>query len=391
MTTQIMTTLSITTARPKLLFIVTEDWFFCSHFLPMARAALSDGFDVAVACRERDHGEVIKALGCRLLPLEADRKTLNPLAIVSTLLDMRRIIAAEKPAILHLIALRSIVIGGLAARLAQVHRRVIALTGLGLLGAGSDTKARLARWGIRCFIRGIVDGQHACYLFENRSDPVLLGLQPDDQSKVTIVGGAGVDPDVFRPHPLPVHPPLKLAMIARMLWSKGADTAVEAVQIARQAGVDVTLSLYGAPDPANPKAIPESTLQTWAQIEGIRWHGRIAQQDVPAIWAEHHAAVLPSRGGEGLPRTLLEAAACGRAILTTNVPGCRDLVRNDVEGLLVEADDPASLARAMTALADDPARTAEMGVAARNRILQGYTEDAVGSAVVGMYRAMLAQ
>jgi glycosyltransferase involved in cell wall biosynthesis len=377
------------TGKPKLLFVVTEDWFFCSHFLPMARAALSDGFDVAVACREREHGAAIKALGCRLLPLEADRKSLNPLTILSALFTMRRTIAAEQPDIVHLIALRSIIVGGLAARLAGVHRRVIALTGLGLLGAASDLKARLARGVIRLFIRTIADGREARYLFENRSDPVLLGLAPDDAAKVTIVGGAGVDPAVFAPQPLLPMPPLRLAMIARMLWSKGADTAVEAVRLARHAGVDVTLSLYGAPDPANPKAIPEMTLHEWSAMAGVTWHGRIAQADVPAIWAQHHAAALPSRGGEGLPRTLLEAAACGRAILTTHVPGCRDLVRDGVEGLITEPDDAAALAQAIAALAADPERLAAMGAAARGRILDGYTEEAVGSAVVRLYRTML--
>jgi hypothetical protein len=223
-------------ARPKLLFVVTEDWFFCSHFLPMARAALADGFDVAVACRVRDHGEIITALGCRLLPLEADRKTLNPLAVLKTISAMRRLIAAENPDIVHLIALRSIVIGGLAARLEGVSRRVVALTGMGLLGAAATLRAKLARLGIRAFISQIVDGDDTRFLFENRSDPALLGLDPDDRAKVTIVGGAGIDPEVFRPEPLPDQPPLKLAMIARMLWSKGADTAVAAVLKARAAG-----------------------------------------------------------------------------------------------------------------------------------------------------------
>ncbi len=376
-------------ARPKLLFVVTEDWFFCSHFLPMARAALADGFDVAVACRVRDHAEEITRIGCRLLPLEADRKTLNLLAMIETLKGLRHLIASENPAIVHLVALRSIVLGGLAARLAGVSRRVVALTGMGLLGAAETLRAKVARIGIRAVIRHVVDGNETRFLFENRSDPALLGLDPDNRSKVTIVGGAGIDPEIFRPEPLPDQPPLKLAMIARMLWSKGADTAVAAVLKARGAGADVTLSLYGAPDPANPKAIPEATLREWGALPGITWHGRIAQHDVPAIWAAHHVAVLPSRGGEGLPRTLLEAAGCGRAILTTDVPGCRDLVRGGVEGLLVPPGDPDALSRSILALASETHWVASMGGAARERVLIGYTEQMVGRAVVHLYRSML--
>jgi glycosyltransferase involved in cell wall biosynthesis len=378
----------MTEPRAKLLFVVTEDWFFCSHFLPMARAALADGFDVSVACRVRDHRHVIEALGCRVLPLEADRKTLNPLAILMTLDYMRRLIATEKPDIVHLIALRSIIVGGLAARLAGVSRRVIALTGMGLLGAAETTKARLARGVIRLYLRSIVDGPLSRFLFENRSDPLLLGLDPDNTAKVVIVGGAGVDPEVFVAQPLPQAPPVRVALIARMLWSKGIDTAVEAVTRARTEGADVTLSLYGSPDPGNPKAIPEAMLAEWAALPGVNWLGRIAQSDVPAIWAEHHLAMLPSRGGEGLPRTLLEAAACGRAILTTDVPGCRDLVRNGMEGLVVPPGDAPGLAKAILHMVANSYSITQMGEAARQRVIDGHTEEAVGQRVVALYRSM---
>ncbi len=376
-------------AKPKLLFVVTEDWFFCSHFKPMARAALAEGFDVAVACRVRLHGDEIRGLGCRLLPLEADRKSFNPVAIVRTLRGLKALIEQEDPDIVHLIALRSIVVGGLAAVMAGVERRVVALTGLGLLGASTSWKARAARFALRLYVQLVVDGPDARFLFENRTDPLIFGLDAADTTKVTIVGGAGVDPQALRPEPLPERPPLKLAMIARMLWSKGADTAVAAVVKARAEGVDVTLSLYGAPDPDNPKAIPEKLLREWAALPGITWHGRVRQEDVADIWARHHAAVLPSRGGEGLPRTLLEAAACGRAILTTDVPGCRDLVRGGIEGLLVAPGDVEALARAIIALAREPTWVETFGAAARDRILVGYTEQAVGRTVAYLHRTML--
>jgi glycosyltransferase involved in cell wall biosynthesis len=378
-------------ARPRLLFVVTEDWFFASHFQPMARAAVAAGFDVAVACRVRAHREVLERIGCRVLPVEADRKSLNPLAVVAAAAGLRSLIAAEKPDIVHLIALRSIVVGGLAARLAGVGRRVAALTGMGLLGASRTFRAQAARGLVRAYVRAVVDGPQARFLFENRSDPALLGLDPDDGAKVAIVGGAGVDPDVFAPAPLTEGGPLRIAMIARMLWSKGPDTAVEALRLARAAGVDVALSLYGAPDPMNPKAVDEATLHRWSAEPGVSWRGRIEQGDVPQVWAAHHAAVLPSRGGEGLPRTLLEAAACGRALLTTDVPGCRDLVRDGVEGRVTPAGDAAALAGAIVSLAADRPLLASMGAAARARVLDGHTEAAVGAAVVSLHRAMLAR
>jgi glycosyltransferase involved in cell wall biosynthesis len=379
-----------TATRPRLLFVVTEDWFFWSHFQPMARAAVAAGIAVSVACRVRDHGPAITGLGCRVLPLEADRKSLNPWRVVSTVAALRRLMRQEQPDIVHLIALRSIIVGGLAARLAGISRRVIALTGMGFLGASDGLKARMARTAMRRYIRLVVDGPQARFLFENRSDPLLLGHDPDDTGKVLIVGGAGVDPDVLAPAPLPDGDTLKLAMIGRMLWSKGPDTAVEAVRLARASGTDVELSLYGAPDPLNPKAVDIETLMAWGREPGITWQGKISQAMVPAVWAANHAAVMPSRGGEGLPRAILEAAACGRAVLTTDVPGCRDLIRDGVEGILTPPGDAARLAGSIAKLAADRALVRRMGTAARERILDGYTEAAVSEAVVGLYRDMLA-
>ena len=173
-----------------------------------------------------------------------------------------------------------------------------------------------------------------------------------------------------------------------MLWSKGIDVAVEAVRNARAQGAAVELSLYGAPDPANPKSIPDETLKAWAAEPGIAWHGRT--EDVAAVWRDHHVACLPSRGGEGLPRTLLEAAACGRAIVTTDVPGCRTLVRDGTEGRLVPAGDAAGLAEALSDLSRQPDLVARMGAAARARVLDGFTERDVMESVKRLYSAMLA-
>ena len=236
-------------------------------------------------------------------------------------------------------------------------------------------------------IRGPLQSRGTRYLFENEDDPRLLGLDPADASRVWLVGGAGIDPDRFSPAPLPAQPPLKVAIVARMLWSKGIDTAVEATRQARASGAAIELSLYGAPDPSNPRAISEQQLHEWSTEDGIAWHG--PTRDAASVWGGQHVGCLPSRGGEGLPRTLLEGAACGRAVVTTDVPGCRRLVRDGIEGHVVQADDPEALAEAFAVLAADPARTARMGEAARARVLDGFTERAVMDQVQALYRDML--
>jgi len=369
----------------KLVFIVTEDWFFASHFLPMARAARELGLEVTVVTRVRAHREAIEATGAKVIPFEADRRSLNPVTTGLKTGDLAAILRREKADLVHCIALRSILVGGFAAGMVGVRRRVYALTGLGFLGARTDRIARLAQRAVRLLVRGL-ETRQTRYVFENADDPKLLALDPAGEN-VVILGGAGIDPEALKAAPLPAQPPLKVAIVARMLWSKGIDVAVEAVRAARAQGAAVELSLYGAPDPANPKSIPEETLKAWAAEPGIAWHGRT--EDVAAVWRDHHVACLPSRGGEGLPRTLLEAAACGRAIVTTDVPGCRTLVRDGTEGRLVPAGDAASLAEALSDLSRRPDLVARMGAAARARVLDGFTERDVMESIKRLYSAML--
>ncbi|WP_336491163.1 glycosyltransferase [Methylobacterium nigriterrae] len=371
----------------RLVFVVTEDWFFASHFLPMARAAVAMGLSVAVVTRVRGHGAAIEATGARVVPLEAERSSLNPMAAGYAAGQLAAILKALKADIVHCIALRGILVGGTAAAMAGIPARIYALTGLGLIGARGDRAGRLARAGLRHLIRGPLASRRTRFLFENPDDARMLGLDPADTA-VTIVGGAGIDPAAFVPQPLPAQPPLRVALVARMLWSKGVDTAVEAARLARAQGAPVELSLYGAPDPSNRRAIPEATLRAWSR-DGVDWHG--PTRDAADVWARHHVACLPSRGGEGLPRTLLEAASCGRAMLTTDVPGCRDLVRDGLEGLIVPPDDAGALAAALRRLAADAGLVAGLGQAARARILAGgYTEEAVAEAVRGLYRELIA-
>lgn len=375
--------------RPKLLFVATEDWFFASHFLPMARAARELGLDVVVIARERNHRRVIEATGARLIGLEAERRSLDPRALFRQVRVLKRIIAAEKPDILHCIALKPIALAGFAGKLAGVERRVYALTGLGFLGAKQGMLAALARFAAVAWLRGAIDGGRVRFLFENPDDPVTLGLDPQDAGKVAIVGGAGVDPLILMPEPMPPAPPLKVAIVARMLWSKGVDLAVEAVRLARAEGAKVTLTIHGAPDPSNPKAIPEATLKEWAARPGIGWAG--PTRDIEGVWKAHHLCILPSRGGEGLPRTILEAAACGRPILTTDVPGCRSFVREGQDGMVVPSDDAAALAKALQVFARAPALVERMGANARARLLDGHTERDVMNAVKALYRNLLEQ
>jgi glycosyltransferase involved in cell wall biosynthesis len=369
---------------PKLLYFHSEDWAFCQHFLPMARAAQAAGFEVAVAVRVRDHAQRLAAAGCRVISLEAERRSLSAVEIVRSFARMVRIVRAERPDVVHCIALRPIVLGALAARLAGVRRLVVAPTGLGHLWLERGLTVRVARPLARWLIGRVLRGASTRYLFENPEDPAEFGLDPTG-ADVTIVGGAGVDPAQFPASPEPPAPPVKAAVVARMLVLKGIAESVEAVRRARAQGAPVELHLYGAPDLSNRWSYSEDDLRRWSSEPGVVWHG--ATDDVARVWRESHVAVLLSYR-EGLPRALVEAAAAGRPIVTTDVTGCREVVRDGVEGLLVPRDDADAAARALTRLANDAPLRARLGAAANARFRERFTEAAVIRTMTKLYAGL---
>jgi glycosyltransferase involved in cell wall biosynthesis len=370
--------------KGKILYLVTEDWFFVSHFLPMAQAARECGFEVLVATRLDAGGERLAAERIRVIPVSAERGTLNPLRSLGDFGRAFRIVRAERPDIVHCIALRPVVIGGLAAKLAGAGQLVLAPTGLGHLWLDTGLGARCVRLVVRFVVGSWLRGPRTRYLFENRDDPREFGLDPDG-SAVTIVGGSGVDPQKIPVMPEPPAPPIKVAVVSRMIEPKGIAETVEAVRRARAAGAAVELHLFGDPDPANPRSIPLATLQQWSAEPGITWHGRF--DDVAQIWRDHHVAMLLSYR-EGLPRALVEAAAAGRPIVTTDVPGCREVVRDGEEGFLVARGDIDGAARVLMKLAADPGLRRRMGEAANARFRERFTAAAVRQTAGNLYRAL---
>jgi glycosyltransferase involved in cell wall biosynthesis len=368
---------------PKLLYLVTEDWFFASHFLPMAKTARAAGFDVTVATRVRDHAARIEAEGCRVIALDAERSSVGPFAIAREFFRMAGIVRAERPDIVHCIALRMVALGGLAARCGGAKQLVLAPTGLGLLWSEDSVVNRFVRAVLRFVIGRWLRGGETRYLFENTDDPREFGLE--HSPAVTIVPGAGVDPGDFPPTPEPPAPPLKVAVVARMIEAKGIADAVAAVGRARALGAAVELDLYGAPDPSNRRACSEAQLRQWSAEPGIRWHGAVV--DVAKVWRTHHVALLLTWYREGVPRSLIEAAASGRPIVTTDAPGCRDLVRDRQEGILVPPRDVEAAARALVELGNDPDLRARLGHAAHARFRERFTEAAVRASVGTVYAA----
>jgi glycosyltransferase involved in cell wall biosynthesis len=365
----------------KILYIVNEDWFFVSHFLGIARAARGAGHEILVATRVAREGAAIRAEGFALHAVDQDRGRASPLRALAAARRLRRLIRAERPDLVHALSTQSTLLGGLAARLAGAPALALSPTGLGHFWTESGLEASLARQVMRLLLRAIAGAAPLAIFFENRDDPPELGFDAADQ-RIVYLGGAGVDPAAFPPQPPPPAPPVRVAVVARMLRSKGIAEAVEAVALARARGVDVTLDLWGAPDPDNRNTLAEVDLRALGRREGIGWRGET--KDVAGVWRDSHVALLLSHR-EGLPRSLVEAAASARPIVATDVPGCRAAIDDGVEGLLAPLGDIEAASRAIERLARDGELRVRMGAAARRRFEAEFALERVAGRVLAAH------
>lgn len=370
--------------RPILLYLVTEDWYFCSHRLPIARAARDAGFEVMVATRVDRHAGVIRSEGFELAPLKLRRRDWRPWREFAALFEIIRLYRRVRPDIVHHVAMKPVIYGSIAARFYTDCVVVNALAGLGYVFASSNLRARVLRPLVKLALRGLVTGRRCHALVQNPDDEALMLGMGISSRRISVIRGSGVDIRAFRPSPEPVGE-IVVTMVSRMLWDKGVGELVEAARRLRQSGSGVRVQLVGPPDHENPAAIPEQTLQDWQREGVIRWLGQ--RDDVFELWSCSHIAVLPSYR-EGLPKALLEAAACGRPMVATDVAGCREIVVDGETGLLVPARDAASLTQALVRLAGDAPLRKRMGSAARKRVVEHFSQEHVAEETLALYRLL---
>lgn len=366
---------------PKLLFIVTEDWYFVSHRLPLAVAAQKAGFDVAVATRVGEHGETILAAGIRLIPFSLSRRRGNPLREVA---ELARLYFRERPDIVHNVALKPIVYGALSAWVARVPAQVNAVAGLGWLFTSTKGMMRLIRPAVRWTLAWLLNTRGSLTIVQNPDDRALLISAHLPETRLRLIRGAGIDTTAFYPVPEPSGS-VCIMLAARMLWDKGVGEFVEAARLLTQAGVCARFVLAGDPDPGNPASVPVAVLRAWHGHNGVEWWGR--RDNMPAVFHTAHIACLPSYR-EGLPKVLLEAAGCGLPIVTTDVPGCREIVRDGDNGFLVPVRDAQALAVALRSLIDDVALRAKMGQRAREIVLEEFSQERVIAETLAVYREL---
>lgn len=377
--------------RPRLLFLVTEDWYFRSHRLPVARAARDAGIAVAVATRVGSDAAALEAEGFRVIPLGWRRGSRNPVAAWCAVRQIAAVYRRERPDLVHHVSMKPILLGSLAAWLAGVARVVNAPTGLGHVFIARGWKAALMRWMVATGLGLLINRAGSRVIIQNGDDlETLRAAGVIRRAPVALIGGSGVDLARFRPgRRLPTWdggPAPVAVMVSRMLIDKGVRELAEAGRILKARGVAIDIRLVGPVDPENPACLPESTLRGWQAAGLLTWVG--PRRDIPEVLAAADIAVLPSYR-EGLPKALLEAAACGLPLVATDVPGCREVCRHGETGLLCPVRDAAGLADALQRLAGDPGLRARFGAAARHLVEARFSDRAVADQTLALYRALL--
>ncbi|MCE3230185.1 MAG: alpha-D-QuiNAc alpha,3-galactosyltransferase [Alphaproteobacteria bacterium] len=369
----------------KLVFLVTELGYFCSHRLNLALAAKQAGFEITVVtnCTQRPNSPAIEAQlnGFSLYHLPFHRSRLNPIAEVQTLWQLWRAYRRLRPDIVHQVALKPVIYGTLCARLARVPRIVNALGGMGYLFTHRSVRSTIIKPLMALAFRILLTHRRCALILQNPDDVELM-TPLVGRDKIQLIRGSGIDLNTFYPTEEPPSPPVKAVMVSRLLWSKGIGELVEAASLLKQEGVPLEIQVAGDLDPQNPASVSPETLSAWKEENGVIWLG--ARTDIAEVYHQAHIAVLPSYR-EGLPKSLLEAAACGKPIVTTDVPGCREVVISGENGLLVPPRNGIALAKALRTLVEYPELRVRMGKLSRRKAEQEFDEKKVIEQTLAIY------
>jgi len=369
--------------KPKLLFVAGDAAYFVSHRLPIALAAKEVGYDVHVACGDSAFGIDLGEHGISYHKIRLVRGGLNPVTELWSAWSLWRLFRRLRPSLVHLIAIKPVLYGGIAARLAGVPAVVSAVSGLGsIFIEGGGLKTILIRVVAVPMYRIALRHSRQRVIFQNPDDrKKLIGVAGISESKTVLIRGSGVD---LKRYPYRVEPPgfRIVTMASRLLRDKGVYEFVDAARALRAKGAQARFWLIGAPDVRNPTSISSQQVALWQQEGVVECLGH--RSNVPQLYSQSHVIVLPSYR-EGLPKSLIEAAACGRPVVTTDVPGCRDAIEENVTGLLVPPRDAKSLEEGLARLLADDAMRRCMGRAGRELAEREFQIEKVVAAHLQIY------
>ena len=373
----------------KTLFLLDlEDKYFLSHRRELALAARNAGYRVFVCVRiGGNYMEQIQTEGFECIDLGIENKAgINILREFLTFLKLVRAYRKYRPRIAHHFGVRNLLHGSLAALLVKTPHVVNSFLGLGSLFSENSLKLSLLRRIALFLLKYVHKKENTSVIVQNDGDKevILENILPDD-SRLSVIRGSGVDVRSFHAAPEPPGPPLAV-LASRMLADKGVHEFVEAAALLNKEGINIRMALVGSPDPKNPSSIPESTLSGWNRLGQVEWWGY--KENMSEVWTGCHIAVLPTYYKEGLPRSLLEAAACARPLVATEIPGCREVLKNGVNGLSVPPRDARRLADAIGKLAQDSNLRRRMGEAGRRIVVEEFSDEIVTENILALYERM---
>jgi glycosyltransferase involved in cell wall biosynthesis len=372
----------------KILLFANTDWYLYNFRRSFALALLDAGHDVLLLSPEGPYSEKFRDIGLRWLPLPMKRRSLNPLYEIASVLWLRKLIRRECFDLVHGFTIKGAVYGALAAKLARVQARVCSVDGLGYVFATNDIKAKCLRPLVRMLLRFALSGDGTRLILQNRDDVAFFenaGLV--DCRRVRKIRGAGVDCIRFKKGGKRVDgESMRVLLAARLLWDKGIGEYVEAARLLKAHGLKVQMLLAGMPDSGNPDTVTNEIAQGWADEGLIEWLGHVS--DMAGLLATVHVVVLPTAYREGLPTALIEGAACGLPLVTTDMPGCREVVTHEVDGLIIPVRNPVALAQAIIRLHNDPILSARLGSAAQAKALEQFDEKIVIEQTIAVYNEL---
>ena len=370
----------------KILYFANTDWYLYNFRLNLARAMRDRGNEVVLMSPPGEYGERLNAEGFRWISFPLSRKGTNPLVELGTLKRLTEVYEREKPDLVHHFTVKCVTYGSLAAKRAGVPYIINAITGLGHVFVGNTLSIRLLRFVVSGLYKRAMGGTKV--IFQNPDDLNLflkMGLVNEEQS--VLIRGSGIDIERFAPMPEPETNTPLVVLPARMLWNKGVGEFVKAAHILYDQGVHARFALVGVADSGNPAAVSLIQLGEWQKECVVEWWGW--QEDIKVVFAMAHIVCLPSYR-EGVPRVLAEAAACTRALVTTDVPGCREIVRDGENGLLVPVRDAPALAGALKKLIEDPALRRRMGLKGREFVEEEFSNKRVVTGTLDVYDRLTA-
>lgn len=370
----------------KIILSSNTDWYLYNFRFSLAKEILDHGYDLLLLSPPGRYSEILLSNGMRWKAIRLSRRGLNPISDFSTLLQYIGVYRREQPDLVHHFTFKPVIFGSIAARYAGIPATVNSVTGLGYLFVNPGRLAPLLRLVVRPLLRLALKNSRGMTIFQNEEDAHFFEEQGLVRSgQYLTIESSGVDVERFIPTPEPAGDPIVL-LAARMLWDKGVGELVEAARILSQRGVQGKVVLVGDVDPGNPATIEEAQLRDWENEGVVEWWGH--QDDMPEILGRCHVVVLPSYG-EGVSRTLIEAAAAGRPIVASDVPGCREVVSHGKNGFLVPPKDPRSLADAISRLLSDRDLRIRMGQAGRDIALERFSDKLVNAKTLQIYSSLL--